>query len=253
MVELSVTIPCYNSSASLQVLIGRLTAILSNSLIDFEIILVNDASTNNTWEIIRSMANNNPKVVGINLAQNVGQEIATLCGLAHSNGRFCVTMDDDLQHSPEGVLMLYNSITKRQDIDVIIASFPNKQHNIIRNFFTRVQKLIRNSSFKDAKNIDFTSFRILRKEIVEKIVALNVGFPKIGLLSLMITKKIVNVSIEHFKRPEGKSTYSFSKLMRSFLNSLFYYSVPIKRKQSFSPANYSVKEIIGVVFNAHNL
>jgi dolichol-phosphate mannosyltransferase/undecaprenyl-phosphate 4-deoxy-4-formamido-L-arabinose transferase len=240
MVEISVIIPCYNSSATLPVLTGRLSAVFSENQLDYEVILVNDSSKDDTWNTIRREVENNPGIIGINLAANAGQELATLCGLANSNGRFCLTMDDDLQHTAEGVMMLYSTIKANDSIDVLIASFPEKQHNRIRNLFTLIQKLIRNSTFKEAKNLQFTSFRILRKEIKDKMVDMNYSFPKIGLMALMLTKNIRNIPVQHLKRPTGKSSYSVSKLFRSFVNFIFF----IMNHQK-GGKRYSIEEIIG--------
>jgi glycosyltransferase involved in cell wall biosynthesis len=225
MVELSVIIPCYKSASSLPVLVGHLSALFVGMNLEYQVILVNDASPDHTWSVIKTLAEKNHNVVGISLAKNAGQEAATLCGLANSNGRFCLTMDDDLQHTAEGVMKLYTAIKANDSIDVVIASFPDKQHNRIRNLFTLTQKLIRNSTFREAKNLQFTSFRILRKEIKDRMVEMNYRFPKIGLMALMLTKNIMNIPVQHFKRPTGKSSYSASKLFRAFINFIFYYTM----------------------------
>ncbi len=108
-------VPCYNSSATLPDLVQRVKAVLSARGSTFEIILINDASPDNTRQTIEKLASDESTVHGYDMLANVGQFRATLTGLTKAVGNIVITMDDDLQHPPE-------ELPKLLDICVIIRS-----------------------------------------------------------------------------------------------------------------------------------
>ena len=114
--EISVVIPVYGCRASLEELHRRLTASLAAITPDYEIILVNDACPQNSWEVIEQIAKKDSRVKGIDLSRNFGQIRAITAGLHYAEGEWVVVMDCDLQDKPEEIVKLYNKAKEGYDV-----------------------------------------------------------------------------------------------------------------------------------------
>ena len=125
---LSIVVPVYRSAQILPQLVEQIHAEMrKEGLADsFELLLVNDASPDNSWHIIRSLAAVHPFIRGISLRRNFGQHNATMAGLNHANGEIVVIMDDDLQHPPEKIRKLIDTIIK-SDYEVVYGHYKNKK------------------------------------------------------------------------------------------------------------------------------
>src|SRR4051812_20267879 len=108
---LSIVVPVYNSEASLELLAARVQASLGTRFAPLEMILVNDCSSDRSWEVIERLQTQHPWVRGINLVRNFGQHNALLCGIRAARYPLTVTMDDDLQNPPEEVSKLVEKLT----------------------------------------------------------------------------------------------------------------------------------------------
>ena len=105
--NLSIVIPIYNSSKILHELINQLNLKVNRRIVKkFEIILVNDCSKDNSWDIIKKIKRKNSKIKGINLLKNYGQHSATFVGLKFASGKKIITMDDDLQHPASSIMSI---------------------------------------------------------------------------------------------------------------------------------------------------
>ena len=116
----SIVVPVYRSGSQLHVLHERLRSAMSSSQIRYELILVEDAGGDDSWSIIEALSERDSSVLGIRLNKNFGQHNALLCGLDHASGDVVVTLDDDLQHPPELVPDLIDSLLE-EDYDLIYA------------------------------------------------------------------------------------------------------------------------------------
>ena len=101
--SISVVVPVYNSEPSLPALIGRLAPVLASLAGQYEVVLVNDGSRDQSWKVIQELSRMFPWIRGINLMRNYGQHNALLCGIRAARFEILVTMDDDLQHPPEEI------------------------------------------------------------------------------------------------------------------------------------------------------
>ena len=120
----SVVVPVYNSEHTLTELYTRLEKVFRETVQEpFELILVDDGSKDRSYQIMEKLRQKDPRVKIIQMARNFGQHPALLCGFSHAEGDFIITMDDDLQHPPEEIPKLINTIRERDDVDVIIASY----------------------------------------------------------------------------------------------------------------------------------
>jgi len=247
--EISVVIPCYGSAAVLPELIERLTRELEKRKTGYEIVLVNDCSPDGLAEIAPRIAEGNRFVRYIELMYNIGQHRAIMCGLAHSKGRFVITMDDDLQHHPEEIHKLLDRITEDPTIDAVFGAYETKKHSLSRNLGSRFVRFIDAIIFGKPKHLKMSSFRCLRRELVDALVLNRTRYPVIGPLILKNTRRIVNVSVRHEPRAAGDSNYTAIRLTRMVLdNVLNFSSLPLQMISLLGVAVAALSFLILLVF-----
>ncbi len=226
-VSCSVVIPVYNSQATLQPLIERLEQTLSQIAEEHEVILVNDGSQDQSWQMIETLSRQHSWIVGINLMRNYGQHNALLCGVRAARYPICVTMDDDLQHPPEEIPKL---IAKLQEGHDVVYGIPNKlPHSLWRNFFSYVTK--RTLAFiMNVRTVkDIGSFRAFRTDLRKAFSRYQSPGVILDALLSWGTTRFSNVTIEANPREQGKSNYNFAKLAGQALLILTGFStVPLR-------------------------
>lgn len=220
----SIVIPVYNSENSLRELYERISHTFTDDLkTDYEIIFVDDSSKDNSYRVLKELKKQDSEHIRLlQLARNYGQHCALLCGFHYVQGDYIVTLDDDLQHPPEEIPKLIKKMSEdEENIDVVMGCYREKKHSFIRNLGTYAIKRVSDYIFKQPKDFSFTSFRLMKKYVVEAMVEdFEVRYPRVGYLLLDVTNKIVNVTVEHSSRKYGTSGYSFSMLVRSFCKNI---------------------------------
>ena len=209
---ISVVVPCYNSSASLSELLDRMVATLESMNADFEVILVNDCSPDNTWEIIENRCAADPRIRGIDLQFNVGQFQATICGFEHLNNALVVTIDDDLQHAPEDLPTLVSALEQNPDVDCVVGSFAVPKQNILRRFGTQFKDIVIEFLYGKPRGLKMSAYRVMRRSTSDAICAHKTIKPLLLATLLKSARKIINVEVPHYSRQHGKSGYSFLRL-----------------------------------------
>jgi glycosyltransferase involved in cell wall biosynthesis len=214
----SIVIPVYNTTHSLVEFVARTGKVFREYVReDFEIIFVDDASPNpETWKTLEGLARKNKEVKTIQLMRNFGQHAATLCGLSVSNGDYIITMDDDLQQSPEDIPLLI----EKKEFDIVIGQYDKKKHTVFKNVTSRIKGWYDRILIGKPKHIQLTSFRMFSRAVAQAILSIRTQYPFIPALMLYASKNIVGVSVSHVERKEGKSGYSFFKMIRLFSNLL---------------------------------
>ena len=135
----SIVVPVYNSEKTLDELYTRIRDVFDCTMKEnFELILVDDSSRDNSYEVMEKLHKADSRVKIIQMAKNFGQHPALLCGFSFAKGDFIITMDDDLQHRPEEIPKMAAAINERDDVDVIIAKYENRKHNFIRKLGTKI-------------------------------------------------------------------------------------------------------------------
>ena len=215
--QYSVVIPVYNTVGPLPELVSRLAAVFQSMGAEHEVVMVDDGSPNpETWQTLEKLAEAHPELVGIRLSRNFGQQPATLCGIAESQGDYVITMDDDLQHSPEDIPLL----AEKRDHDVVIAQFRHKKHNIAKRIASRLKGYFDSLIIGKPRHIRLSPFRMINRATVDGMLAIRSANPFIPALMFYVTKDVVGVPIKHQHRAEGKSNYTFSKMLKVFNNLL---------------------------------
>ena len=142
--HISIVIPVYGCSACLEQLYQRLQKSLTLITDDFEIILVNDASPDDSWSCIQQLAESDNRVKGVNLSRNFGQHYAISAGLDYARGDWVVVMDCDLQDQPEMIKRLYNKA--QEGFDVVVGIRSQRKDNFLKKLVPENPTLYRHNS-----------------------------------------------------------------------------------------------------------
>jgi len=193
----------------------------------FEVIFVNDCSKDNSYKVLKNIHEKNQDVIVIDLMKNYGQQNALMCGFNYCKGKYIITLDDDLQNPPEEIPKLYQKII--DGYDVVLGTYQIKHHNPYKNIGSYIVRKLNNRIFSTENKIKFSSFRILKKSIIDEIKFMRTPFPYISGMILSVTSSIANVEIDHFPRKHGESHYNFKKLINLSFNLLINYSsIPLR-------------------------
>ena len=222
--DISVVVPVYRSTGTLVDLHRRLEAALSAISTAYQIVYVDDASPGDDWAMLRNLHASDPeRVTIVQLMRNRGQQRAVLTGMAHARGELVVTMDADLQQRPEDIARLHAAIIS-EPVDAVVGRYPAKQHGKLRRLGTWLVQQYYVRNFGVERELQLTSFRILRKPVVEQMLRLRHQNPVVGYLMLLVTRRVINVDVAHQARAEGQSTYNLKGLIDYFSVMILDYS-----------------------------
>lgn len=225
--DFSVVVPVFNSQESLEELFTRTKVVFEQLQKSFEVIFVEDGSTDNSWTVLQKVKENNPELVkAIKLNRNFGQHNATVCGFSFAKGESIITLDDDLQNPPEEIPKLIEAYQLEKS-DVTYGIYNKKQHTLTRNILS---KSVRTGSKIFQKGTGKgSSFRIIDKKLIDKILDHNQAFIFIDEVFLWYSDHISFVTVEHHKRSHSKSGYGSKKLFQLASNLTFFYTnIPLK-------------------------
>lgn len=234
--QYSIVIPVYGSGAWLEDLAGRILQVMDGTgHSDCELILVNDRSPDaETWPAIERIAAAQERVRGFDLVYNVGQFRALLCGMAHARADLVLTMDDDFQHPPAELPKLIDAIEGRPDLLCVMGDYETRSQNPLRRLGSAIFSRILDRAYGKPAGIRTTSFRILRRPLVESILAFRTARPQLGPLIVSLTRQVANVPVRHDPRPAGRSNYNLFSLLGNTLDSVVYASTaPLRFLSTF--------------------
>ncbi len=245
--KVSVVIPCYNSQNSIgQVVSEAIQAIKKNSTYDYEVILVNDFSSDGVYDKISSLAESDPHVKGISFSKNFGQHAALMAGYRYSTGDIVVSMDDDGQTPAEEMFLLINQLN--ENTDVAIASYDHKMHNAFRNWGSQVNTQMARMLLNMPKDLKPSSYFAMKRFVVDEIIKYDNAYPYILGLILRSTSRIINVPVNHRDRAVGRSGYTGKKLFSLWLNGFTAFSVKPLRVATIMGSLTAIAGFISIIF-----
>ncbi|MCR5595481.1 MAG: glycosyltransferase family 2 protein [Lachnospiraceae bacterium] len=224
MTKISYVIPCYRSEKTIKGVVNEIIETVSG-LPDStcEIILVNDSSPDNTLSVIEELAAAHDEVTGIDMTKNFGQHAALMAGFHFVTGDYVVCLDDDGQTPPCESVKLIDKL--KEGYDAVYARYDHKAHSAFRNFGSRVNSYMAETMLNKPKELYISSYFAAKRIIIDEILRYQNPYPYIQGLVLRSTNKICNVDVEHRARQEGRSGYSFGKLMALWINGFTSFSV----------------------------
>ena len=164
--DVSIIVPVYNSSANLNKLLKEIGSNVKKQL-NYEILLVNDFSVDDSWNIIKHLSKKNRNIRGINLNKNYGQHTAIFVGLKHARGKKIITMDDDLQHPPKS---LNNIIDALDSYDLCYTLYIKRKHLIWKKMVSYINNIFSSFLFNKSYKIYLSSFRGFRSKLLPSML-----------------------------------------------------------------------------------
>ena len=223
---ISVVVPVYNSENSLTELTERIYSTLSGNH-DFEILYIDDGSLDSSWKTIEKLVSTYPKITGLKLGRNFGQHNALLCGIRQAKGSTIVTLDDDLQHSPEDIPLLLEKLS--QGFDVVYASPKQPAHSFARTFASKLTKYALQKTMGNEIVAQTSAFRAFNSEVRFAFENYNEPLVNIDVLLSWATTRFASIIVNHDARQYGSSGYTIFSLIRHALNMMTGFSTrPLK-------------------------
>lgn len=217
--SVSVVIPVYRGAGTLGELVERLARVLEGP---HEIILVNDASPDESWSVIEALVSQYDCVRGIDLMKNSGQHNALLCGVRAAKHDVIVTMDDDLQHPPELIPDLLAKLEEGYDLVYCVAL--EEPRGLIRNFMSKTVKRVV-LHYVSGQDTEISSFRAFRTPLRRAFEQVNHPSVFLDLMLSWGARRIGEARLPHDERRVGESSYTLGRLIRHAMNMLTSYSV----------------------------
>ena len=224
---ISFVIPCYYSEDT----IGKeVEAVIEqfdqNEGYECEFILVNDGSTDGTFDVIRSLCRKYPFVKGVNLMRGFGQHNAQMAGLHYATGKYIMGMDDDMQTHPSQVFKLIHKI--EEGYDCVYGVYPHSTNSFFKTLSSRFNRLTSKILLDMPKEIVATNFWIITDSVRDEVIKYSSFNPVLDAIFYQVTHNFGAVEVEHHKRESGKSGYTFRKLVRLWLSYWNYSIVPLR-------------------------
>lgn len=233
--KVSFVIPCYRSELTLEAVVKEIQDKMATMAdYEYEIILVNDCSPDDTFGVIRKLCSLHKNIIGVNHAKNFGQHAALMAGFHFASGDVVVCLDDDGQTPANEVDRLLDKIN--EGYDVVYAEYEHKQHSGFRNWGSHVNKVMTEVMLNKPKELYVSSYFAARRFIVDEMLNYKGAYPYVIGLVLRSTKNICNVKVNHRERMEGESGYSLKKLLALWMNGFTSFSILPLRIASYGGA-----------------
>jgi dolichol-phosphate mannosyltransferase len=243
--DLCVIVPAFNESENLPVLHRELVAALDARAIRFELLVVDDGSRDNTPDVLRRLAGEDPRVRALRLSRNFGHQDAISIGLSHARGRAVALMDADLQDRPADLLALYDAW--KNGADVAYAVRKTRDEPLLRRLVYRVFYRILAALADIHIPLDSGDFSVMDGAFVERLNALPERLRFVRGLRAWLGGTQVAVPVDRDARRHGRPQYSFAKLMRLAFDGIFAFSDAPLRLASFVGAVVSGLAFVGVI------
>jgi glycosyltransferase involved in cell wall biosynthesis len=249
----SVVVPVYNSQDSLEELCSRIDRTFAGLDFNYEIILVDDSSKDDSWKVLKQLREEyGGRVKIVQLMRNFGQHNALMCGFHYASGEYVVTMDDDLQNPPEEIPKLIDKI--QEGYDCVIGALETKQDSSIKKLGSQMIRYLNTRIFDKPKDLKLSTFRIATKAVTDEIKRMKTPYPYISGMLLSVTRNIANVTVRHDQRKYGQSTYTFKKLIVLAFNLIINYTaLPLRALALFGIVISICSFCMGVYFIAKKL
>ena len=235
---LSIVVPCYNEEESVKLFLSEIQSILSDY--NFEVIFVNDGSSDDTLNVIKDLADSNSNVKYLSFSRNFGKESAIYAGLSNANGDLVCLMDADLQHPPRLIPEMIESICAGEADVVAARRTSRKGESMLKSIFSRMFYKVFNRVSQITLVEGATDFRVMKKVVVDAVLELPEynRFSK-GLFQ-WVGFETEWISYENVERVAGETTWS--------VWGLFKYS--IEAIVAFTSIPLSISTLLGTVFSA---
>ena len=225
---ISIVMPVYNEGKHIASSVGTVENILKNANINYEFVLVDDGSKDNSWEVLSGLSDSNPLVRSIRLSRNFGKEAALCAGLDETKGDAVVVLDSDLQHPPE-LIPEFVRIWREEDVDVVegVKSDRGKENRFYRGMAKLFYGILLKLTGIDLRNA--SDFKLLDRNVVTAMQEMPEKITFFRGMSAWVGFERRKVPFEVRDRVEGTSKWTFKRLVGLAVTSITSYaSAPLK-------------------------
>ena len=245
--KISIISPVYGASSLLHDLVKEIEEAVLCLTDDYEIILVEDHSPDDSQIVIREICSNNPHVIGVIHSRNFGQQYAIHTGFTIASGDYIVTMDCDLQDTPSLIVDLYNKL--QEGYDLVFASRQNRQDGFMKVFGSKMFNRLLGFLTNTVQDETIANFVIYRKKVVEAMLSLGDCRRYYPLINHWVGFKSCKLPIPHAERSDGKaSSYSIKKRIQLALNTAVAFSTKPLRLIIYFGMAVTCMSIIAAMF-----
>ncbi len=250
MQKISFVIPCYRSERTLPGVVSEIQDTMKgmSDKYEYEIVLVNDDSPDDTYGVIETIAKNADNITGINLARNFGQHAALMAGFHYVSGDIIVCLDDDGQTPATEVGKLLEAV--EGGADVAYAKYAHKKHSFFRNFGSFVNEKMLQFLLGKPKELIVSSYFAAKRFVIDEVMRYDKSYPYMMGLVLRTTKRIVNVEVDHREREVGRSGYTLGKLLTLWMNGFTAFSVTPLRVSTWCGCIFA---ILGFLYGIYTI
>ena len=240
--------PVYRAEKMLDKLVDEIQKVMVEINQPYEIILVDDRSADNSWNVMKQLSLKFKEVKSIRLSRNFGQHPTIMAGLSMVKGEWVVVLDCDLQDQPKEVIKLYNKA--QEGYDTVLAKRKSRQDTFIKKsssyIFSKVYGFFTDTKYDN----EVANFGIYHYKVVKSILEISDSIKFFPLFVKFVGYKSTSIIVEHAKREEGSSSYSFAKLISLAFNSIISFSnKPLKLFVKFG----LIISLISFLFGLYNV
>jgi len=244
---ISVVSPVYLAEGIVAELVSRLKSSLDEMGESYEIILVEDGGADNSWDRVREIALKDPAVRGVKLSRNFGQHFAITAGIDLAAGQYVVVMDCDLQDDPADIKLLYEKV--REGYDIVFGMKEKRNHAAYRNALSRMFFSVFNRlSDNQTANVSEGSFSILTRKAVDAYKQHRDAHRHYLMILRSMGFKRGHVKVSHSSRFEGKSSYSYKRLIALAWDGVASQSTKLLRFSIGIGFAYMAASVLGILY-----
>ena len=244
---ISIVSPVYRAEKILPILVSEINLVMERIGEDYEIILVDDRSPDNSWEVMKVLSSQNSKIKSIRLSRNFGQHSAIFAGLTKAKGDWVVVMDCDMQDQPKEIAKLYKKAL--EGYDIVLGQRENRKDKFLKKLTSRLFYKVFN--YLSGANFDnnVANFGIYHQKTIKSILDMKDYVKFFSLFINWIGFKSVSIPIEHGEREEGKSTYSVGRLFKQAFNVIISFSdKPLRLFINFGLSISILSFVLGIYY-----
>ena len=221
--HISIVSPVYGASSLLEELVRRIGESVRKITDNYEIILVEDHGPDDSWEKIKTICKNDPRVIGIRHSRNFGQQYALNCGLDHARGEWVVTLDCDLQDRPEEIINLYKKA--QEGYDIVLASRQHRQDDFMKKLFSKLFYRLLSYLTDTHQDASLANFSLYHRKVVDALKSMNDYSRYYPTMIHWVGFRMAKLAIQHAGREDGKkSSYSFKKRLTLAFDTIVSFS-----------------------------
>jgi polyisoprenyl-phosphate glycosyltransferase len=219
---LSIVSPVYRASEIVEKLVREIHLSVKPITDDYEIILVEDGSPDDSWHKIEEICKVDRKVKGVKLSRNFGQHPAIMAGLAQTFGEWTVVMDCDLQDQPKEIIKLYQKAI--EGYDVVMARRVERKDNFFKRMSSQWFSKIFNFLSDVQMDHEIANFGIYHRKVITSVLEIGDYIKSFPLFVYFVGFRTTSIPVEHLERESGSSTYTLKKLVDLAFDGIISYS-----------------------------